>query len=312
MKCLKKNAGDRYQKISDLKEDLSSLLQGEKPSLRFAYSGRERRIFIGVLVGMTLGATSLVLLQVNKKLPVKNIPMSASTKQLPASDGQPSQSTGESIRQSALESAMVPNVVESKKTSAQDDPVVTKQKILLRNLMKAGKQAADDRNWKMLIENSKLTLPLSVKLGYKNLEGQILWRIGSSYYHLSDVNSAKRYFLMALHAVSGRTDKESKDWEYQALIGLGKVATLNHDYDNAINYFGQAYKSVQTRPPEVFKPKDEQDKQVKHKGICLDAIGNVYAQLNQYSQARIYWRAALKLRPGNQELIKKLRELPSQ
>ena len=304
MKCLEKKPADRYQKISALEEDLSSLLQGKKPLPRLALRGQKKQIIAIAMIGISLCIGALTILEISKR---QNIPTVQSTASVAATRAQAGP-TSES-------DAVAESIGETKTNKIEQparvvDPILLAHKqSLFRGLMREARDAAQEKNWNVSLEKSKesLTIFSQVRKG-PSRKGEIYWLIARSEFGLRDFPAARRDYKLALDAVSGEKDNESKHWKYQALIGLGQTAIRNNEYREALDLYEEAYKTIQTTTPDL-KNKNNEERRQKHIAVCMASIGDVYLLLNKRDECKTYWRASLKIRPDNHDLVEKLRKL---
>ncbi len=308
MKCLEKKPEDRYQTVSEVKEDLSLLLQGEKPPLRIYLSGQKKQIVIGALIGMSLGMGALMIFQFLKNHSVSNIESAATADKAPPQKSSPG---GQSATQT--------KAVSGESNDYGIDPIAQTHEVrpnekesMFYDLMVQSRKAAKVKNWKLAKELAEEGLPLCVELGNKpSMVGSVYWHIGHAKEHLEDYPAAKRDFQTALDAVSGRPENDCKEYEYHALIGLAQMTVVNQDYGQAIAYYGRAYKSTQTRQPDLEYPVREELQRKRHKAVCMGQIGQVYFLQKDYARCRTFLNASLKIQPNNPfiiDLLKKCRQ----
>lgn len=300
MKCLEKKPAHRYQKISELRKDLSSLLQGKQPSPRFALPGWQTIsiVTIGILL-IVIGLSAIKPTKTHNDPDLQN-------KESMAVTSSPEEPTFNKSSASAISGNLNANNAEKELTP---DPSSTGQSRSFRKMMQEARAAAANKNWKLALEKAQECLIAANKLGKgPTRTAEIYWHIAQAEYYLNEYTAAQRDYKLALDAVSNETDDRSKVWRFLALLGMGQMARLNKQYDEAIVLYEKAYKTVQATSPNPDDP-DGKEKIQKHRAICMQGIGEVCSILNQTEKARLYWKAALKLWPNNPLLAKQLKEL---
>ncbi|MBS1955963.1 MAG: serine/threonine protein kinase [Cyanobacteria bacterium SZAS-4] len=305
MKCLEKKPADRYQKVSDLRKDLSSLRQGKQPSPRFALRGRTKQIIAVVTIGIFLSAIGMLVLKVAKThksadLQIKESVTAPSSQQDLTLDS-------ESIATAPADSKTENGAKPAPAIGANSDQ---QSHLPFPQMMDEARSAAKFKNWKVAKEKAQECLIVSNQLGKgPTRTSEIYWHIAQAEYNLREYSSAQRDYKLALDAVSDETDNRSKSWRYQALVGLARIARLNIQYQEAIALYEKAYQTVLATSPQLDDPRSEEKIQ-KHKAICMQGIGEVYYVLHEFEKCKLYWKASLKIRPDNPDLANNLSKLP--
>lgn len=300
MKCLEKNSENRYQKMSEVKEDLSSLLQGEKPSLRLSLVGKKRQIVISALIGLFCAAVALVMFQFTKFV---------QSNMVAAPTNSPVAQTSSLTSPSTTQTVVGSSNKESAALAERGEMSVGERQIT--SLMLSCKHAAKSGDWKLVKELATRALPICAQEGNPPaMVGWVYWHLAHAEDKLEDYPAAKRDYLSSIKAVSGRPENSCKDWEFQSLMGLGKMAAINKEYDQSVAYYGQAYKSNETREPNWKRPNMEENQRKKHKAVCMAQLGEVYFLQKDYARARTYLNAALTVLPGNVDVLRIVKRLP--
>lgn len=140
-------------------------------------------------------------------------------------------------------------------------------------------------------------LRLARRLRYGNGEVLMLNKIGTTYFFGEDLSRAARYYQQAVRRAA--TVPQTGRLLTLALLGLGRVAVMQHDYPESQRYFRQAMRRLQQHLHPVL-PKDISMAQNNIGVMYYDWMNSGQAYPDSVSQLVLYYnRLALKtLRRG--------------